>query len=358
MPARKGERLARQRSGAPVSGWRALGLFWLAVLLLLTAGALTLEMLGPLPPKPRPVASQAPASPPPAPARPVATEHPPPPPVRDLHAPIADPDPALEEPVGRAGSAALPRIGPGGRMPMRAYAAPFDQHAAGPRVGLLLAGVGLNQAESEAAIHSLPSGITLAFSPYGQGFTKLLADARAAQHEYLVSIPMEPQGFTLNDPGPEALMTSLSSEQNRQRLEWILSRFGGYVGATGALGRLKGERFAGLPELMDPVLEELSRRGLLYVDPRPNAAPLRLVWGRTVDIVIDEPANAVDIDGKLAKLGRLAHDKGSALGLATVVRPLTTQHIQAWADWLPANGFVLAPVSALVHPPPTEGPPK
>ena len=59
---------------------------------------------------------------------------------------------------------------------------------------------------------------------------KLLDAARLAEHEYLLSIPMEPQGFPLNDPGKQALMTNLSPEQNRTRLDWVLSRIAGYVG--------------------------------------------------------------------------------------------------------------------------------
>ena len=120
--------------------------------------------------------------------------------------------------------------------------------------GVVLAGIGLNQADSEAAIRTLPGGVTLAVSPYAQNTAKVLTAARAAEHEYLLSIPMEPQGFPLNDPGNQALMTSLSPEQNRSRLEWMLSRIAGYVGAVGAEGSMRGERFASLPEEIDPVL--------------------------------------------------------------------------------------------------------
>jgi hypothetical protein len=234
---------------------------------------------------------------------------------------------------------------------MQVYAAGFDSSTLRPRVGLLLAGVGLNQAESEAAIRTLPGGVTLAISPYAQNTARLLGAARSAEHEFLLSIPMEPQGFPLNDPGRQALMTSLSVEQNRSRLEWALSRISGYVGAVGAEGSLRGERFASLPEEMNPVLAELARRGLLYVDPRPGAAPLPLVWSRRVDLVIDAPGAAADIDDKLAQLARLAREKGSALGFAGAVRPVTTQRLAAWANGLAADGLALAPVSALVQAP-------
>jgi polysaccharide deacetylase 2 family uncharacterized protein YibQ len=321
----------------------------------------TLQLLGPLPAPPPHVT----ASTPPAPAQPPAAVQPPVPPAppkqaaapapprpgRDTPGPIPDPDPALQEPVPGNMSDLVPQIAGDGRMPMQIYAAGFDASTRRPRVGLLLAGVGLNQADSEAAIRTLPGGITLAFSPYAAEPAKLLAAARMAEHEYLLSIPMEPQGFPLNDPGSKALMTSLPPEQNHQRLEWVLSRIAGYAGVTGALGSLRGERFASLPEQMNPMLEEFARRGLLYVDARQGAPAAPFVWGRAIDLVIDEPPDAADIDDKLGRLARLARDKGSALGLVTVVRPVTTARIAAWSNGLAGDGLALAPVSALVRPP-------
>ena len=59
----------------------------------------------------------------------------------------------------------------------------------------------------------------------------------------------------------------------------------------------------------------------------------------------------IEIDDKLARLAKLAHDRGSALGLAGVVRPVTIERIAAWANGLTADGLALAPVSALAQAP-------
>ena len=67
--------------------------------------------------------------------------------------------------------------------------------------------------------------------------------------------------------------------------------------------------------------------------------------------MLDEPGAAADIDDKLAQLARLARAKGSALGFAGTVRPVTTQRLADWAAGLAADGLVLAPVSALVKAP-------
>ncbi len=272
--------------------------------------------------------------------------------------PIAAPDPALLEPADFAASALLPRIGPNGRLPMRVYAAHVPNPGVAnpgtaPRVAILLAGIGLSETDSADAIEHLPAAVSLAVSPYASHAEPLLAAARAHGHEFLISIPMEPQGYPLNDEGPEALLTSAPPALNMRRLEWTLSRIAGYAGATGALDGMRGERFAASQAMLGQVEDVLAHRGLFYIDPRAGR-PLRRVPGRGVDLIIDEPGVRPEIEAKLAALERLAHDHGSALGLAGLPRPVTVERLAAWAATLAARGVALVPVSALVTAPPVE----
>lgn len=248
----------------------------------------------------------------------------------------------------------LPRIAEDGRRPMQVYAAGFDPSNRQPRIAILLAGYGLSEADSTRAARVLPGGVSFAVSPYGAALAPALTAARSAQHEYLLSIPMEPQGYPLNDPGNQGLMTNTGRAENMKRLLWSMSRFGGYVGVTGALGDLRGERFAGLSDQMEPVLRQVARRGLLYVDPRPGQTPPSQVWGRIPDVIVDEPATPQAIDARLAELESIARERGSAMGLAGAPRPVTVDRIATWAESLAAKGLVLAPVSAVVQPPSRE----
>ncbi|MGE0224953.1 MAG: divergent polysaccharide deacetylase family protein [Acetobacteraceae bacterium] len=351
-------------------GWRGLRRFWYIVLGILTLGALTLQALGPPAPAHNvPVATApvavAPPPPPPQPQEPAVRVVQPKPvplppadrPGRDSPGMLADPDPALQDPVPGSDTEFLPRISRDGRMPMQVYAAAFDHQTQRVRVGLVVAGIGMNEADSLAAVRTLPAGVTLAISPYAGSIGKVLSAARMTEHEYLISIPMEPQGFPLNDPGGRALMTSLSPQDNMERLRWVLSRIGGYVGATNALGAMSGERFSGMADQMGTVLTDLQSRGLLFVDARPGQPRSPLLWNRSVDLVIDDPPGRDEIDARLAELSRLARDRGSALGLATAPRPVTVDRIAAWSNSLRNNGLVLAPVSALVEAPPKSGKP-
>jgi len=342
-----------QAAGSRSRAWAALGWFWAVVLVCLVAGAVVLQALGP--PPQQTAAAPAPAVvAPPAPAAPAAPAAVPPAPPPAQAAGIPAPVAALQEPAPGVEGAVLPRIGPDGRMPMQVYAAPFDAADPRPRVAVLLAGIGMTETDSEAAIRTTPAAISLAFSPYAVRPGPLLEMARAAGHETLVSIPMEPLGYPLNDAGDHALLTGLAPAQNQERLVWALSRIAGYVGATGAMSGLMGERFAA-GEQMPPMLEELAARGLLYIEPRPSPAQLAGATApqpgvRVADLVIDDLPARPEIEAGLAKLEQLARDRGSALGLAGRPDPVTVDRLQAWAASLASRGIALVPVSALVPP--------
>ena len=259
---------------------------------------------------------------------------------------IAEPDPALLEPSRTFPGAGLPRIGANGRLPRLVYRRPAPPPDARPRIALLLDGVGLAAADSRAAIDRLPGAVSLAFSAYTPNPEALLEAARSRGHEILASVPMEADGFPWNDAGPRSLLTGNPPAANRDNLEWAMSRLQGYVGLTGASDGLRGERFADQASSFSIVPEEAARRGLLYVDPRPGA-PAPPGSGRTVDVVIDDPATRADIEAKLIALERLARDHGSALGLAGPLRPATVERIAAWAEDAGKRGYQLVPVSAL-----------
>ncbi|MCA3303255.1 MAG: divergent polysaccharide deacetylase family protein [Roseomonas sp.] len=398
------ERLPRR----VIAGWRGLGLFWVLVLLLLGGGALLLDNLGPPTPHetvaeapqaqepstsvpaaeeaatpPAPVAETpvpSPATPEPAPALapaqaatpvPAATDPPPsaaeasaqtpaapaPPPLDvpvmapDFPAarPIPAPDPALLE-QGRFG--ALPRVGPDGRTSIRAYAGQFDRQDTRPRVGIIVADLGISNAQTEDAIRRLPPAVTFAISPYAPRAAQVAERLRAKGAETLIGLPLEPAGYPLNDPGNRALLTGRSAPENMANLEWVLSRFPGYVGTIGVVGGMRGERFAAMEQSYLALQESLRNRGLLFVDARPGVAGPGRAWGRSVDVILDEPATRTEIERRLGELETIAKARGSALGLAHAATPVVVDRLVAWAAGLERRGLALAPISVLIRRPP------
>ncbi len=334
---------------------RALALFWGCVIVGVGGLAGALQYLGPLP---KPAAAHVE----PAPlvvAAPVAAVHEAPAPVVVVGplppgAAIAAVDPALLEAAPAFPDRTLPRIGPDGRTPGARYAAGWDPADKRPRIAILLADVGMNAQDSGEAIRGLPAAVSFAIPPYGVRAGGLLEDARARGHELFAVVPMEPSLYPQNDPGPQALLTGAAPAENARRLQWALSRFEGYAGVTAVLGRMHGERFANAPELHAVMLEELARRGLLYLDPRPGGQPPRsahLPPYRAIDLVVDAPPVRSEVDERLGQLERIARETGAAIGLADSPAPMIVDRIAAWATSLPVRGYVLVPVSAIIATP-------
>jgi len=275
--------------------------------------------------------------------RPTIPKLPPAPPSAPLpHAP----DPALVEktPKGQ-----LPVVGRDGREAWRVYARPFDQLDKRPRIGVVLHGLGTSGAATRTAIQGLPGTITLAFSPYADGLGNWIADARAAGHETLLMVPMEPRNYPDYDPGPQALLTSLTRKQNTERLEWMLGRGTGYVGITDFMG----SRFTNSTQHMRALFTNLKKRGLLFLESRVSsrtisgemAAAIKVPFASSA-LYIDSQASRSAIDVQLAKAERLAIELGTVVVMGFLY-PVTLERLAKWAGTVEKRGIVLAPVSAI-----------
>jgi polysaccharide deacetylase 2 family uncharacterized protein YibQ len=302
-------------------------------------------------PAPEPVTAQAEPPPPTAPAPP-AFDAPPISAETPSARPIPAPDATLQE-QGRFGP--LPRVGVDGRTSIRAYAGQFDRQDTRPRIGIVVADIGISNTQTDDAIRRLPPAVTLAISPYAPRAAQVAERLRAKGVESLVGLPMEPAGYPLNDPGNRALLTGRSGPENMANLEWVLSRFPGYVGVIGVVGGMRGERFAAMEQSYHALQESLRNRGLLYLDARPGVnAPLR-AWGRSVDLILDEPATRAEIEKRLGELEAIAKARGSALGLAHAPTPVVVDRLAAWAAGLERRGIVLTPVTSLIRRPAEAG---
>ncbi|MBS27880.1 MAG: hypothetical protein CL566_03005 [Alphaproteobacteria bacterium] len=304
-------------------------------------------------PEPAPPAeTAAPAvKPSPAPETTVATA-PPPPPVPEAlqtgRSLVPAPDPALVE---RSSFGALPRIGPNGREPWQVYARPEKTPEDRPRVAVIVSGLGLSSAATEAAIQELPGEVTLAFQPFADNIQQWIRLARAAGHEVLLNVPMEPIDFPESDPGPRALFVTLSPDENEERLRWALSRVAGYVGVLNHMG----SRFTTSRESMQPVLAELKARGLLYVDARASARSVATVMASEMgvprainDRFLDaREVSRVTIDARLSELERIAQEAGVSIAIGQAF-PVTIERIREWSKTLKSRGLSLVPVSAVV----------
>jgi polysaccharide deacetylase 2 family uncharacterized protein YibQ len=243
---------------------------------------------------------------------------------------------------------ALPKIGPDG---VHAYTRYAQAHGigGGARIGVVVGGVGIGAAATATAFAKLPPAVTFALAPYGNGLQQLADRARAQGHEVLLQVPMEPFDYPDNDPGPRTLLTSLTADQNIERLHWLMSRFQGYVGLISYMGT----KFATSEPALTPVMREAAKRGLLYVDDgtAQRSVAAQLAGGNGVPfakaaIVLDAVPTPVEINRALARLELAAHDHGAAVGFASA-QPAAIAAIAAWAKTVASRGFVLVPITAI-----------
>jgi polysaccharide deacetylase 2 family uncharacterized protein YibQ len=303
----------------------------------------------PAPPMPQPHAAlQAPeASPAPAPEGPV-----------DASAEtgsITLPQVPLPELVEESQYGPLPKVSADGKRPLEAYARPsrYAEKTTGApvRVAVLINAMGPSDSATAEAIKVLPAPISLAYSAYGRNLQDWVTKARSAGHEVLLQVPLEPINYPETDPGPHTLLTTLPPEENMKRLQWLMSRFTGYVGVTNQMGA----KFEAARDAFLPVLEEIKARGLLYVDDgsvqQSTAAQIAGVLGldySVANVQIDGVQSPADMARALGQLEALAKERGCAIGVASA-RPATIKQLAEWAGKLASKGIVLVPVSAAVR---------
>ncbi|RXF75538.1 divergent polysaccharide deacetylase family protein [Hansschlegelia zhihuaiae] len=243
----------------------------------------------------------------------------------------------------------LPRIAADGRRPLDAYARAV--RAAGPKVALVVAGLGVGREATAEALKTSPE-VTLAFSPYGSDVADFVEEARKAGHEVLIQTPMEPFAYPSNDPGPQTLLTSLPAPANLDRLRWALGRARGYVGVA----PLSGAKFLQSDDALAPVFTEIARRGLMFLGQAGSESRFGAVAERAglafarAGTPIDAVPDAAAIDAALAALERDAKANGTAVGWAGS-SPLTLKRIEAWRTGLKSRGVTLTPVTAALKSP-------
>ncbi|MBT7233746.1 MAG: divergent polysaccharide deacetylase family protein [Rhodospirillaceae bacterium] len=245
----------------------------------------------------------------------------------------------------------LPKKTSRGGSPWQEYSRPFNKDVKRPRIAIILRGIGLSRAATLAAINQLPGGVTLAFSPYTTNIGDWMGMARSAGHETLIDLPMEPNDFPVSDPGPMAMLTELEAADNINRLQRLLGLAPGFVGVF----QVMGSKFAASEQALTPVLGELAKRGLLYVDNGIPKGGLSLKVAKSlalprtsVALTLDETPSAAAINGRLIQLEKQARARKSAVGVAEPY-PVTIRRLAEWAKSLDFKELALAPVSAVVR---------
>jgi hypothetical protein len=232
--------------------------------------------------------------------------------------------------------------------PWRRYAAASPETGGRPMVVVVIDDLGMDRKRTARAI-GLHDPLTLSFLAYADDLKKQTAAARAAGHELLMHVGMEPVSESV-DPGPNVLLTGLGSKEIRHRLEWDLGRSKGYVGINNHMG----SKFTADPSAMTVVMEMLKRRGLLFLDSRTTGRSVGAKLARELgvpvaerNIFLDNVNETAAVDARLGELERLARRRGYAVAIGHP-RDATLNALERWLQNLGDRGFALVPLSAVV----------
>lgn len=227
------------------------------------------------------------------------------------------PDPRLVE---KTAEGLLPRIGADGRRPAAVYGRPAAA-GTGPRIAILLTGMGVDQVATADASRRLPADVSFAFAPGAADVAAQVAEARKAGHEVFLDLTVMPEPATGEAPRDGTAVLHRS-----------MGRFVGYAGAL---------LDAAAPQA---IVRDFVGRG---VQPLFDAAGKgNDGLAPTADMLIDNSLGTADIAVSLDQLVALARTKGMATAVVRDVAGAQAALASVTAG-LAAQGVTLVPVTGL-----------
>lgn len=247
-----------------------------------------------------------------------------------------------------AAMAAAPETAPPApRNTFERFSRSFSNPENKPTISVIVSGLGINSRRTQAVISELPPEVTLSFAPSTRGLSTWIRRARAAGHEVLIELPMEPYDYGREVPHAQIMQIAAGDETNRKRLTNFLSQVSGYTGVM----NYQGAKFATSAEAADPVFATLSAKGVAFFEdgslPRSVFSDVAVkhgtIFGKS-DTWIDSRLEADEITTQLMLLEAQALEQGASLGMG-MSYPVTVDMLKEWTVQLESKGIILAPAS-------------
>lgn len=216
-------------------------------------------------------------------------------------------------------------------------------------IAVIIDDLGMNTAKTKE-ISDMKVPLVMSFLPYAPRIEKQVKAARANGHEILVHMPMEPTDADAH-PGPHALMTDLSDEENRANFAANMNKFDSYIGVNNHMG----SKFTADPAQMKWVLEEIKKQDLIFIDsmtsPKSIAGRMANEMGilsAKRDVFLDDEDDADKIREQLKKLERIAKKQGSAIAIGHP-RQNTITVLREWFASIEASEYMVVPLSVILQ---------
>jgi hypothetical protein len=177
--------------------------------------------------------------------------------------------------------------------------------------------VGYDRALAEKFM-SLDAALTLSILPHSPHQQAIARIAHAQGSEIMLHLPMEPLEYPEINPGPGALLSSMSPDELLKVLEENLQTVPYVKGVNNHMG----SKLTTHSEQIYQVFSVLKRRGLFFVDSRtteasvclPSARLLQLPFAQR-DVFLDHVQDPAFIRKQFRELVRVARNRGEAIGI-------------------------------------------
>lgn len=220
-----------------------------------------------------------------------------------------------------------------------------------PRVAIIIDDLGYDFRLAERFLQ-LDRSLTVSVLPQSPFSRRIVQSANDRGMEVMLHLPMEPEEYPRIDPGPGALVSTMSPDELIARLNDNLNRLPGTSGVNNHMG----SRLTADADRMNQIFSVLKQRGLFFVDSRTTpetvtrqAARLFHVPYAQRDIFIDHTEIPERIREQITNLIQHAETYGVGIGIA---HPHDETY-QVLRDVLPElrKRVELVPASRVVHVP-------
>lgn len=248
------------------------------------------------------------------------------------------------------------------RSVLSAPSAPFPQNGqgqdplaakedAGQRLAIIIDDLGNSMGGTEEIL-TLPVKLTVAVMPFMRTTQQDARRAHELGHDVLIHMPMEPKQGKPEWLGPGAILSSMTNEEVRKKVEEAIDN----VPFAKGINNHMGSKITGDDRIMAVILQVCRERGLFFVDSKTNYWSVTSQISEKMgmprlsnDIFLDDVHSTRHIAGQLNKIQELLNQKGKcvAIGHVGVKGEITAATLKQYIPEFQARGVKFIGISEL-----------
>ena len=221
-------------------------------------------------------------------------------------------------------------------------------HFETPVIAVVIDDMGVNVRRSRDII-SLKMPLTSSFLTYGPHLQQQIAEARAAGHEIMAHVPMEPHRDLYT--APDGLTVKMSDEMLRRNFEEMLRKFPGVRGINNHMG----SKFTENKRAMSDIMDVLRQKDLFFLDskttPKSVGKEVAKKYGVKYahrHVFLDNRNEKPYILGQLAAAEKIARKNGYAVAIGHP-KSQTYEALKEWLPTLKQKNITLVPMSRIIE---------